>query len=194
EKIIIETEDTELPLSEIPPFIDKIKINGFELLLSKILPNSYENSNVLSELIEQFNKLGLQKDKLEMLFGISEEPKLSDIFKMFSEQINIVQNAEQLAFVLLYAKEFDENIENLKVETLDDKEWELKYNYYTKTLSFSGEDYLLKPQYSDVSKIIHLPSAICNSENKILQQPYFSENNFICPSLKSDLSEEEKLA
>lgn len=194
EKIIIETEDTELPLSEIPPFIDKIKINGFELLLSKILPNSYENSNVLSELIEQFNKLGLQKDKLEMLFGISEEPKLSDIFKMFSEQINIVQNAEQLAFVLLYAKEFDENIENLKVETLDDKEWELKYNYYTKTLSFIGEDYLLKPQYSDVSKIIHLPIAICNSENKILQQPYFSENNFICPSLKSDLSEEEKLA
>ena len=193
-KITIETEEQDLTLSQIPSSADRVVIDSKELSQSQILPNEAKNGKVLSDLLEQFITIGLQKEQLYKLFGIQSGNAPKQVYEILKQEYDVLENAQQLAFVLLYAKEFDENIENFKVETLDDKEWELKYNYYTKTLSFIGEDYLLKPQYSDVSKIIHLPIAICNSENQILQQPYFSENNFICPSLKSDLSEEEKLA
>ena len=194
--VVIETDEQDLALSQIPSSADRVVIGNKEyedLSQSQILPNEAKNGKVLSDLLEQFNTIGLQKEQLYKLFGIQSENAPKQVYEILKQEYDVLENAQQLAFVLLYAKEFDENIENFKVETLDDKEWELKYNYYTKMLSFIGEDYLLKPQYSDVSKIIHLPIAISNSENQILQQPYFSENKFVCPSLKSDLSEEEKL-
>lgn len=194
DKITIQTEEQDLALSQIPSSADRVVIDNIELSQSQILPNEAKNGKVLSDLLEQFITIGLQKEQLYKLFGIQSGNDPKQVFEILKQEYDVLENAQQLAFVLLYAKEFDENIENFKVETLDDKEWELKYNYYSKTLSFIGEDYLLKPQYSDVSKIIHLPIAICNSENQILQQPYFLENKFVCPSLKSDLSEEEKLA
>jgi hypothetical protein len=106
-----------------------------------------------------------------------------------------LENAQQLAFLLLYDKEISRvNFDQFKVETLDDKSWELKHSYYTQAFSFIGDDYLLKPQYADIKKFMSLPKAIGNTNNKILTKPYFDDDSFICPSLKSELSEEEKLA
>nr|WP_199156038.1 hypothetical protein [Pedobacter sp. ASV2] len=194
DKIKIQTEEQDLALSQIPSSADRVLIGTKELSQSQILPNEAKNGKVLSDLLEQFIPIGLQKEQLYKLFGIQSVNDPKQVFEILKQEYDVLENAQQLAFVLLYAKEFDENIENFKVEALDDKEWELKYNYYIKTFSFIGEDYLLKSQYSDVSKIINLPIAIFNTENIILHQPYFSENKFVCPSLKSHLSEEEKLA
>lgn len=195
DRVVIETENQDLKLSGIPPFTDKIKIDDYKLRLAKILPDNYENSNHLSSLINQFIGLGLNKEQIGNLFGVSEEPEPNDIFQMFSEQVETLENAEQLAFVILY-NNHEENIEieKFKVETLDEKEWGLKYNYYVKPFSFIGEDYLLKQQYLDISKILKLPINIGNTDNQILLEPYFEDEKFICPCLKTDLSEEQKLS
>lgn len=193
-KVVIETENQDLKLTEVPPFTEKIKIDDCELSLAKILPDNYENSDHLSSLINQFIGLGLNKERIRNLFGISEEPEPSDIFKMFSEQVTTLENAEQLAFAILIAKNYSVEVEKFKVETLDDKIWELKYNYYVKPFSFIGEDYLLKQQYSDISKLLKLPLNIGNTDNRILLEPYFEDEKFICPCLKTELSDEQKIS
>jgi len=193
-KVVIETENQDLKLSEIPPFTEKIKIDDYEISLAKILPDNYGNSDHLSSLINQFIGLGLNKERIRNLFGISEEPEPITIFQIFSEQVTTVENAEQLAFLILIAKNNSVDIEKFKVETLDDKERELKYNYYVKPFSFIGEDYLLKQQYSDISELLKLPVNIGNTDNRILLEPYFKDEKFICPCLKTDLSEEQKLS
>lgn len=194
DKITIQTEEQDLALSQIPSSADRIVIDHKELSQSQILPNEAKNGKYLSDLLEQFITIGLQKEQLYKLFGIQSGNDPKQVFEILKQEYDVLENAQQLTFVLLYAKEFGGNIENFKVEALDDKEWELKYNYYTQTLSFIGADCLLKPKYSEVSKIISLPIEICNSDYQILHQPYFLENKFVCPSLKSDLSEEEKIA
>lgn len=193
DKVVIETENQDLKLTEIPPFTEKIKIDDYEISLAKILPDNYENSDHLSSLINQFIGLGLNKERIGNLFGISEEPEPSDIFQMFSEQITTLENAEQLAFAILIAKKNSVEVEKFKVETLDDKVWELKYNYYVKSFSFIGEDYLLKQQYSDISELLKLPVNIGNTDNRILLEPYFDDEKFICPCLKTNLSDEQKI-
>ena len=194
DKVVIETENQELNISEIPPFTENIKIDDCEFNLAKILPDNYENSDHLSSLINQFIGLGLNKERIRNLFGISDEYEPSDIFQMFSEQVTTLENAEQLAFAILIAKNNSVELEKFKVETLDDKVWELKYNYYVKPFSFIGEDYLLKQQYSDISELLKLPVNIGNTDNRILLEPYFEDEKFICPCLKTDLSDEQKIS
>ncbi len=196
DKVIIETEEQELTLSEIPPFTDKIKINDYELSLAKILPDNYENSDHLSSLINQFIGLGLNKEQIENLFGISEEPEPSNIFQIFSEQVKILENAEQLAFLLLY-NECEEEIDLTAFSVLakDGEEYNLTYNYYTKSYDFISDDVILDDKYKGIKKILkELPFAITD-KNQLLEEPYFDDEKFICPDLiKENLSDEQKLS
>jgi len=192
-KVIIEIEDgNELKLSDIPAFTDKVKIDKYELSLAKILPVHYQNSDYLSRIIEIFVKLGLNKERLEKLFGISDTQEPDKIFEMVSEQVNTIKNAEQLAFIVLYGKVNNENITNFKLETLDEKEYELKYDYYTTSFLFIDNSYILKNQYLEISKIVDLPILI-DQHHRILKQPYFENNEFICPGIKEELMETEKI-
>jgi hypothetical protein len=192
-KIIIEHNGYDLSLSVIPPFADKIKIEDTELRLSEILPETYQNSNVLSKIIDDFVDLKLDREKLKSLLGVNEEPEPDKIYELLLNGYSVLQNAQQLAFLLLCDKLFDVNFEKFKVETLDEKSWELKYTYYSKPFSFIGDDYLLKKQYENINELISLPFKIGNSENFIAETPYFTDDEFICPCVKSDLSDEEKV-
>lgn len=192
-KVIIESNGYDLSLSDIPPFADKIKIEDTELRLSEILPETYQNSNVLSKIIDDFVDLKLDMDKLKSLFGVNEEPEPEKIYEFLLNDYPVLQNAQQLAFLLLCDKLFDVNFEKFKVETLDEISWELKYTYYSKPFSFIGDDYLLKNQYENINELISLPFKIGNSDNIITEKPYFTDDEFICPCIKSDLSDEEKV-
>jgi len=105
-KFVIETDDRSFKLSEIPPIADKIKIATKEFSLSKILPSTYENNNLISDLITQFTKqgIGIPSEKLNALFGVNEETDIDDIFEKFSEQTETLQNAEQFFFLIYYHK------------------------------------------------------------------------------------------
>lgn len=193
EKLIIETESGErLKLSDIPPFADKIQIDGKELSLAKILPESYQNSSYLSSVINCFVNLDLPKDKLELFFGINETAKPENVFALLSSEYTVLENEQQLAFLLLYDKSIEGiNFSNFEVKTCDERSWQLVYSYYIQSFSFIGKDYLLKKQYSELSTKIDLPFAF--KDKLILNEPFFEDGKFICPCIKNDLTDEEKI-
>jgi hypothetical protein len=197
DKIIIETENTELSLSEIPPFTDKIKIDDYELSLAKILPNNYENSDHLSSLINQFISLGLNKERIGNLFGVSEEPEPSNIFQMFSEQVEVLENAEQLAFLFLYGLHIEQiDFSQFKALNVDEEEIDLGTDKYLTDFDFIQQSEILHQKYRGVTKIFKDFPVIVEDNNNLLliKEPYFEENKFICPYIKEDLSDEQKLS
>ncbi|MBS1763971.1 MAG: hypothetical protein JSS90_03265 [Bacteroidetes bacterium] len=195
-KVVIEAKNQKLTLSEIPPFTDKIKIDDYEISLAKILPDNYENSDILSSLINQFIGLGLKKERIENLFGISEEAELCEIFQIFSEQKETLENAEQLAFVILY-NEYEEEIElkSFKVLAKGGGEYDLTYNFYTKSYDFLVADASLDDKYKGIKKILKELPYVISEDNQLLEEPYFDDEKFICPDLiKKNLSDEQKLS
>jgi hypothetical protein len=195
-KVIIETEQKNLTLAEIPPCTDRIKIGIYELNLAKILPKNYDNSKYLNGLINQFIELGLNKERVHSLFGISAKPAPNEIFQMFSDQVKILENSEQLAFVILYNNYIEKiDLSLFKVLTKGGGICDISYNFYTTYYSFLVEDAILDDKYKDIKKILgELPFSITN-ENQLLKEPYFTEESFICPGLVTEnLSQEQKLS
>lgn len=103
-KLVIETDVRSFKLSEIPPIVDKIKIATKEFSLSKILPSTYQNNNLISDLITLFSKQGIPSEKINALFGVNAEIDIDDVFEKFSEQTETLQNAEQFFFLIYYHK------------------------------------------------------------------------------------------
>ena len=197
EKIIIETEDTELSLSEIPPFTDTIKIEDYELNLAKLLPDNYENSDHLSSLINQFIGLGLSKERIGYLFGVSEEPELSNIFQLFSEQVETLENDEQLAFLFLYGLYIEKiDFNQFKALNADDEDVDLGTDKYLTDFDFINQSEILHQKYRGITKIFKdFPVKVDDNDNLLLiKEPYFEEDKFVCPYIKDDLSDEEKIS
>jgi hypothetical protein len=103
-KFVIETPEQIFKYSDIPKNIDTIKIESKEFSLSKILPSTYQNSNLISDLIINFSKDGILRENLNALFGVNEEIDLDDLFLKFSEQTKKLNNAEQFFFLIYYYK------------------------------------------------------------------------------------------
>jgi hypothetical protein len=197
EKIIIETEDTELSLSEIPPFTDKIKIEDYELNLAKLLPDNYENSDHLSSLINQFIGLGLSKERIGYLFGVSEEPELSNIFQLFSEQVETFANAEQLAFLFLYGLYIEKiDFNQFKALNVEEEDVDLGTDKYLTDFEFINQSEILHEKYRSITKIFkEFPVKVEDNDNLLLiNEPFFEDDKFVCPYIKEDLSDEEKIS
>lgn len=197
DKVIIETEEQELILSEIPPFTDKIIIDEYEISLAKILPNNYENSGHLSKLINQFISIGLNKEQIENLFGISEEPEPSDIFQIFTEQVEVLENAEQLAFLFLYGLYIEEiDFNQFKALNVNEEEIELGTDKYLTDFDFIQQSEILHQKYRDITKIFkEFPIVVDDNDNLLLiKEPYFQDDKFICPYIEENLSDEQKLS
>lgn len=195
-KVVIETESQELKLSEIPPFTDKIKIEDYELNLAKLLPDNYENSDHLSSLINQFIGLGLSKERIGNLFGVSEEPELSDIFQMFSEKVETLENAEQLAFLFLYGLYIEKiDFSQFKALNVDEEDVDLGTDKYLTEFDFIKQSEILHQKYRGIAKILkEFPVIVEDNDNLLLiKEPYFEEDKFVCPYIKDDLSDEEKI-
>lgn len=103
--VIIEAGQRNIKLSEISMFIDKMKISNKEFSLSKILPETYQNSNLVGDLISMFTKQGIPNEKLNALFGVNEVLNIEDVFKKFTEQIQTLVNPEQFFFLIYYLKQ-----------------------------------------------------------------------------------------
>jgi hypothetical protein len=196
DSIVIEVEGRELKLSEVPPFVDTIKIEGHEISLAKILPNNYQNSNYLTDLINQFINLGLTKDSIAAVFGLSEEPELSEVFQIFSEQVEVLENAQQLAFLFLYGLYIEKiDFGQFTVLNINNEQVNLRYDKYLIGFDFIKTTEILHPKYQDIIGIVKkFPIRIEDNDNLLLiKEPYFVENQFICPYIEENLSEEGKL-
>ncbi len=197
EKVVIETENQDLKLSEIPPFTDKIKIDNYEISLAKILPDNYENSDYLSSLINHFIGLGLNKERIGNLFGVSEEPEPSVIYEMFSEQVETLENAEQLAFLFLYGLYIEKiNFNQFNALNVNEEEIELGTDKYLTDFDFIQQSEILHKKYRSISKIFKdFPVVVEDNDNLLLiKEPYFEDAKFICPYIEENLSDEQKLS
>ena len=105
--VVIEAGQRSFKLSEISLFTDKIKISKKEFSLSKILPATHQNSNLIGDLISLFTKQGIPNEKLNALFGVNEELDLKDIFKKFTEQVQTLANPEQFFFLVYYNQQIE---------------------------------------------------------------------------------------
>lgn len=196
-KIIIATENRELKLSDIPSCINTIKIEDYELNLAKILPNNYGNSDYLSNLITQFTKVGFNREKIENLFGIGEEPEPSEIFKMFSEQVEILENAQQLAFLFLYGLYIEKiDYNQFKVLNIEDEEIYIGTDKYISAYDFIQQSHILHNKYKSVIKIFKdFPIVLEDNDNfSLIKEPYFNEDKFVCPKIIDNLTEANKIS
>ena len=103
--VVIEAGQRNFKLSEISLFTDKIKISNKEFSLSKILPATHQNSNLVGDLISLFTRQGISNEKLNALFGVNEELDLNDTFQKFTEQVQTFANPEQFFFLIYYYKQ-----------------------------------------------------------------------------------------
>jgi hypothetical protein len=102
ERVVIETDVRSFSLSEIQPIADKIKISNKEFSLSKVMPVTHQNSNLVGDLISLFTQQGISNEKLNALFGVNEELDIQDIFEKYTEQTEIFENTEQFFFLVYY--------------------------------------------------------------------------------------------
>jgi hypothetical protein len=197
DKVIIETENQEIKLSEIPPFTDNIKIDDYELNLAKLLPDNYENSDHLSSLINQFIGLGLSKERIGNLFGVSEEPEISEIFQIFSEQVETLENAEQLAFLFLYSLYIEKiDFNQFKALNVNEEYVDLGTDKYLSDFNFINQSEILHQKYRGIIETFkEFPVKVEDNDNLLLiNEPFFEDDKFVCPYIKEDLSDEEKIS
>src|SRR5690606_32572354 len=155
------------------------KIDNSELSLAKILPNNYENSDHLSSLIKQFIGLGLSKERIGNLFGISEEPEPNDIFQIFCEQVATIENAEQLAFLFLYGLYIEKiDFNNFKALNVEEEDIYLGTDKYLTEFDFIPQSEILHQKYRGVTKIFkEFPIIVEDNDNLLLiKEPYFEED------------------
>lgn len=196
-KVVIETENQDLNLSEIPPFVERIKIHDYELSLAKILPGNYKNSDHLGTLINQFIQLGLNKDRIFRLFGVGEEPEPSNIFRLFSDQVRTLENGEQLAFLFLYGLHIEKiNFSFFKALNVNGDEVDLGWDKYLADFDFIQQSETLHQKYRTVTTILNnFPFVVERNNNlMLLQEPFFENDQFICPYIIEDLTDTQRVS
>lgn len=122
--IIIKGTD-EYTYKDIPDTVaDKFTVEGgkqpFEL--SSILPNENQNAAIVNEVVDKFTKLGADRDKLKALLGITSEADVNAILKNVQDNYPVLQNAQQLAFVLLMFSKESKSSSSIKVINAEGKE------------------------------------------------------------------------
>lgn len=194
-KIRIETGDATFELSEIPTSNDEVFFeNGkHKLSLAKILPNSFQNSDYLTNVIRHFSEIGIQRQQLETLFGISKELDFNHILSLFESKI---ENVEQLAFLILYHNNITEiDFSKFKVKAHDEQYYSLNYNYSIKPFPFIRADEILHSQYNGILDRLKEEFIIQIGTNQIYKEPYFIDDaTFFYPSLATEWTDEIRVS
>ncbi|MCB0538959.1 MAG: hypothetical protein KDE33_15710, partial [Bacteroidetes bacterium] len=146
-----------------------------------------------SSLIKQFIGLGLNKQRIENLFGITEEIDFEIILKNIINETNgKLINSEQVAFVILYHKIQDNKDYNddgvFYVQDVNG-EWQYLYTHYIEQFSFIEPSKCLNKCYNSLRVILKLDEknlVFPNGYEDILLKPLFRQNEFKCPYLKNE--------
>lgn len=192
EKVTIAAGGQKFRLREIPPFADKITIQGKDLLLSEILTDSYGQSAYLSGLLDQLIALGLPKAKLHRLFGLADDPDPGSIYNLLKAQTKLLANGQQLAFVLLYSQLTQTAPEGFEVATPEGN-YSLDYPYYFKDHSFISRKAVLDSRYQSVAEVLRLPFSF-GQNGLLLRDPYLEASALIAPYLEPAPDKAQKMA
>ncbi|AZI66159.1 ATP-binding protein [Kaistella daneshvariae] len=189
-KFVIETETRNFKLSEIPPFTDKVKIANKEFSLSKILPATHQNSNLVGDLISLFTKQGVSNEKLNALFGVDEELDIEDIFEKYTEQTEVFENTEQFFFLIFYNK-------HIKKIDLSKLGFDLNYAVFPSEFALEKEklpEYLqnwITKKEIDLSELDEIGVFTENSTLVSLREFFLSKTDFNVNTIAEKLSSNE---
>ena len=174
EKMIIIKGTDEYTYKDIPDTVaDKFTVEGgkqpFEL--SSILPNENQNAAIVNEVVDKFTKLGADRDKLKALLGITSEADVNAILKNVQDNYPVLQNAQQLAFVLLMFSKESKSSSSIKVINAEGKEdFGL---FYLVDKPFISKNYLLDGKYAGIEKFMEIPTS-----GSFVKLPLISEGKF----------------
>ena len=153
--------------------------------LAMLLPNENGNGALLNELVDKYSVLGISRQKLNALFGISSEANLDEIYETIKSNYPVIQNAQQLAFMM----QMDVNNNKLiEYKAICANGTEEVNPFVVKDFSFIKRSYTLGTQYVELGQYMSLPYG----KNKIIQEPYIDEANvLIVPGIdtKNDQNE-----
>src|SRR5690606_34169814 len=78
----------------------------------------------------------------------------------------------------------------------DEEEIDLGTDKYLTDFDFIQQSEILHQKYRDVTKIFkNFPIVVVDNDNLLLiKEPYFEDDKFVCPYIKDDLSEAEKIS
>ena len=189
-KIVIKNSDgIEHFWKDIPNVTsDEIELEKLKkpLSLSKILPNQYSNTHLVSELILKLSKLGINVEKLNNLFGVTSDLDTDNIMEILKTSYDYLENSQQLAFVYAMCEEIEER-SKFKVRYFGgDGVYNFNKGWYTHQISFV--DGICLNGYNDIDDYVEYPK----DTEDLMQKPYInSQGIFICEGLKESLSEEE---
>lgn len=194
-KVIIESDGEDVPFDQIPSSVsESFPVDGAlrDFNMSMLLPDENANSALLETLIGKLVALQLDKDDLEKLFGITNEPDLMDVFNQIEDNYSELVNVQQLAFVLQMHQNEGVNIDKFEVKTLSGNCYAIeKAPFYTENYAFIDDTYILDETFSDLGKYVELPI------KEFYERPFVEEgddvNTFVCPGIREDAEESARV-
>lgn len=204
EKIIIESSELEFGLGEVISS-DEVTIELEETLyplkVSKILPEStsFQKASIIRNIIIKINKAGLQKNKIDILLGNQKEEEdefLHQIAEELQESLNenTLENAEQLAFCILYEKCFGwDDFQNFQVLAKSGDSYTINSHWYLEDHTFLNETAILDVSYKGLKKKLKGQDELfveVGNKGIFMDRPFFDdEKNFICHHIEEELDE-----
>ena len=156
--------------------------------LDMLLPNENGNGALLNELVDKYSVLGISRQKLNTLFGISSEANLDELYETIKSNYPVIQNDQQLAFMILMDVN---NNKKVKYEVISAEGSEQTDPFVVKDFSFIKRCYTLGTQYAKLGQYLTLPYG----KDQIIQEPYIDDENVLIISgieTKNDKSEFEQ--
>lgn len=187
-KLIIEKEGVSYSHDQIPQSVaESFEVEGAKKKfdLSKILPNENENGSLLIEIAEKYSMLGIQRSKLNELFGISEDTDVDNLYNTLIANYETLQNEQQLAFVLQMCTNKGITPKKFKLTAINGEDYEGEF--VVKSYDFISESYILSKSYAHLKDYIELPY----DNDSYIETPYINdESMFICPGIDTTVNDE----
>lgn len=140
--------------------------------LAMLLPNENGNGALLNELVDKYSVLGISRQKLNALFGISTEANLDEIYETIKSNYPIIQNAQQLAFMMQMDANNNKEVEYKAISAGGSEE---AIPFVVKDFTFIKRCYTLGAQYTELGQYMALPYG----KDQIVQEPYIDEENVL---------------
>lgn len=181
DKVIIKKDGESFSRDQIPQTMaESIAVEGAKKKfdLSKILPNENGNGSLLIEIVEKYSTLGIQRSKLNKLFGISEGIDIDNLYDTLIANYKTLQNDQQLAFVLQVCSNKGIALPEYKLTAINGEDYD--GDFVIKPYDFINETYILSQSYAHLKDYIKLPYG----DNTYIESPYINDNgNFICTGI-----------
>ncbi|MFZ2863852.1 MAG: DarT ssDNA thymidine ADP-ribosyltransferase family protein [Ignavibacteriaceae bacterium] len=164
----------------------------YELILSKILPNYSQSSELIEKVLKSF--IDFNHNNLGQFLGLGRGKPKSEIINELSSNI---ENAHQLAFLLLYLTENSKKDIDFTKYKIQDRQGVFnnlqKGKYYTEDLKYIHKEKLLNQKYTEVKDLLRLSSENPQFEiegTSIVVEPFFKDGVFFCFPLKNELKDD----